>query len=84
METILELLASQTDARLVLFDKHGIGYAEPTQHDLIAFASGSIAYPHGIGVRFTDENDNDVAVHMSPREVSDYLRATCAPNGECK
>ena len=76
-------LRGEKDARFVIFNSDGIGDRTPTEADLCRFAydSWDILYPHGIGIRFTDSNDNDVAIHVSPREVQEYLRATCPPKG---
>jgi hypothetical protein len=79
-------LRSEKDARLVIFDHDGIGVRSATTKDLIAFAydEWNVLYPDGLGIRYTDDDENDVAIHVDRDEVKQYLRETSAPKGICR
>ena len=79
-------LRDEKDAHLVIFDKHGIGVRSAMTQDLIAFAydEWDVIFPDGLGIRYTDDQENDVAIHVTPSEVKQYLRETSAPKGICR
>jgi hypothetical protein len=58
-------------ARLVCLDDDGLSYAIPTPTDLAEYVSrGTVRghRDHSIGVRWTDDRGNDMAVALSPEE----------------